>query len=77
MDSPNEISDNHSDRYLRHEARMWELDYLVEQELHAQQMQEDFGLEVNVGQLVDSYNVCPTFFLCYDCRNKNKPFRDG
>ncbi|KAJ6500947.1 hypothetical protein C8R45DRAFT_1210625 [Mycena sanguinolenta] len=56
MDPLNEISDNNSDRYLRHEAEMWELDCLVEQELRAQQMQEDFGLEVDVGQLVDSYN---------------------
>ncbi|KAF7358965.1 hypothetical protein MSAN_01236900 [Mycena sanguinolenta] len=56
MDPLNEIPDNNSNPYLQHEAQMWELDCLVEQELRAQQMQEDFGLEVDVGQLVDSYN---------------------
>ncbi|KAJ7212900.1 hypothetical protein B0H12DRAFT_1275786 [Mycena haematopus] len=56
MDTPNENSDN-NDCYLRHEAHMWALDCLAEQELRAQQIREDFGLEVNLEMLVDTDNA--------------------
>ncbi|KAJ6572547.1 hypothetical protein DFH09DRAFT_1079756 [Mycena vulgaris] len=39
--------------YWRHEARLWELGCLVEQQLRAEQIREDFGLEDEIGKLVD------------------------
>ncbi|KAJ7271409.1 hypothetical protein B0H12DRAFT_1320088 [Mycena haematopus] len=36
---------------------MWALDCLAEQELRAQQIREDFGLEVDLGMLVDTDNA--------------------
>ncbi|KAJ6526160.1 hypothetical protein DFH09DRAFT_1095385 [Mycena vulgaris] len=38
--------------YWRHEARLWELGCLVEQQLRAEQIREDFGLEDEIGKLV-------------------------
>ncbi|KAJ7684193.1 hypothetical protein DFH06DRAFT_1462573 [Mycena polygramma] len=52
MDLPNDNPQN-GDSFLRHEADMWELDCLAEQELRAQQIREDFGLEDDIGKLVD------------------------
>ncbi|KAJ7302376.1 hypothetical protein DFH08DRAFT_989494, partial [Mycena albidolilacea] len=52
MDHPDAISFD-SNPYLRHEAQIWELDCLAEQEIRAQHIQEDFGLECDVGRLVD------------------------
>jgi hypothetical protein len=63
MDHPDAISFD-SNPYLRHEAQIWELDCLAEQEIRAQQIQEDFGLECDVGRLVDQddYHVRRVFF---------------
>lgn len=66
MDHPDAISFD-SNPYLRHEAQIWELDCLAEQEIRAQQIQEDFGLECDVGRLVDEndYHVRRIFFWCF------------
>ncbi|KAF8209509.1 hypothetical protein K438DRAFT_1960507 [Mycena galopus ATCC 62051] len=56
MDPPSPTSADY-DCYLRHEAHMWELDCLAEKELRQEQIQEDFGLEIDVGTLVDRHNA--------------------
>jgi hypothetical protein len=76
MDSLNETPSDR-DCYLRHEAYMWELDCLAEQELRAQQIWEDFGLEDDLGKLVDQSkldDVCPQPFVTRYLLDR---FRDG
>ncbi|KAJ6566942.1 hypothetical protein B0H19DRAFT_1258117 [Mycena capillaripes] len=56
MDSPDGIPIDYN-CFLRHEADMWELDRLAERELRTQQLWEDFGLEDDIGKLVDQTNI--------------------
>ncbi|KAJ7673318.1 hypothetical protein DFH06DRAFT_61647 [Mycena polygramma] len=69
MSSPNHKHQK-GNCFLRHEADMWELDSLAEQELRAQQIREDFGLEDDIGKLVDQP---PTNSGCLNFRGELVP----